>query len=80
MQEGMEFGPAHDKAVEDGFPAGNLSGILTFDNPTLAAPNIVRLAGSLVLYLVIPATAIYLVGNRIAAKRNPLNRLMGEEE
>jgi hypothetical protein len=80
MQEGMEFGPAHDKAVKDGFPAGNLNGVFTFDNPTLAAPNIVRLAGSLVLYLAIPATVIYLVGSRQAAKNNPLNKLLANEE
>ncbi len=59
MKDGMEFGPAHDQAVKDGFPAGNLSGVITYDQPEESLINGVRLFGSLFLYLVIPSVAIY---------------------
>lgn len=55
----MKFGPAHTQAVEAGFPAGNLSGVITYDQPEESLINGVRVLGSLVLYLAIPSIAIY---------------------
>ena len=68
MKEGVEFGPAHNKAVKEGFPAGNLGGLLTYDNIQESFPNGVRLLGSLVVYLVIPTTALYFFANSKAVK------------
>jgi hypothetical protein len=70
MQEGMEFGPAHKKAVKEGFPAGNLGGIFTYDQPQESLINGVRLLGSIGLYLVIPSLLIYGVGSAIAKKNS----------
>jgi hypothetical protein len=59
MKDNMEFGPAHDQAVKDGFPVGNLGGVFTYDQPEESLINGVRVFGSLFLYLVIPAVAVY---------------------
>ena len=58
-EDKMEFGPAHNRAVKDGFPAGSLGGVITYDQPEESLINGVRLLGSLVLYLAIPSIAIY---------------------
>ena len=49
MQDGMEFGPAHDQAVKDGFPAGNLGFIQKYETPELSQINLIRLVGTGVL-------------------------------
>ena len=51
MQDGMEFGPAHDQAVKDGFPAGNLGFIQKYEAPKLSQINLVRLFGTGALLL-----------------------------
>ncbi len=82
MERGMEFGPAHDQAKKDGFPAGNLAGVFTYDKPQESLPNWARVIGTVVLYVGIPATAIYFVGSRINKRKNPaamVAQLMEEE-
>lgn len=82
MKEGMEFGPAHDKAVKEGFAPGSLGGIITYDQPEESLINGVRLFGSLFLYLVIPSIAIYgatKYANRNKGPAAALAKLLEEE-
>ena len=83
MKEGMEFGPAHNKAVKEGFPAGNLGGVFTYDNTQESFPNGVRLIGSVVVYGVLIGLPIYyLIGktNRVKQIAQLAALVRGEEE
>jgi len=82
MERGMEFGPAHDQAKKDGFPAGNLAGVFSYDRPQESLPNWARVIGTVVLYIGIPATVVYVVGSRAGKRNNPaaiVARLTEEE-
>ena len=82
MERGMEFGPAHDQAGQDGFPAGNLGGVFTFDQPQESLINGVRLLGSITLYLVVPAIIVYGLAKVSTRKNSPtalIAKLMEEE-
>ena len=70
-EDNMKFGPAHKRAVKDGFPAGNLGGVVTYDQPEESLINGVRLVGSLFLYLVIPSVAIYGASKYINRNKGP---------
>lgn len=63
-----------------GSPAhSNLGGVLVYDQDETSLINGVRLLGSLILYLIIPSTAIYVVGSRIASskKKDALEAMLG---
>ena len=59
-----------------------LGGFFTYDNPQESLQNWARVIGTVVLYVGIPATAVYLVGRRANKKNNPsaiVASLMEEE-
>ncbi len=59
-----------------------LGGVFTYDSPQESLQNWARVIGTLVLYVGIPATAVYLVGRRANKKNNPsaiVASLMEEE-
>ncbi len=70
MEQGMKFGPAHNQAVKDGFPAGNLGGVLMYEEPQESLINGVRLLGSLTLYLILPSLLIVGIGQTISRKNS----------
>ena len=60
----------------------SLGGVFTYDNPQTSLKNWQRVIGTALLYIGIPATAIYFVGSRAAKRNNPaaiVARLTEEE-